>query len=510
MDVSTAALYHLDGDPGVCAPVMPDTSGQVNATSAATATLPAHDPDTPFPARSAPPRRRDHVDPADDHHHDNDHHAAAHHHHHDHDPAANNNNNDDHHDLRHHHDHDDAAAHHHHHDDHDPAAHHHHDDHAATHHHHDDDAPANDNDDVDDHHHDDAPAHHHDDHGPATSGGQGGLQRHDPLAGVRHAARPARGRVANGRVRGRRRERRAPRCAQRHGQPGRERPQRRRLPRRLPVRRREALREQPQLRRRTDHREPGHGRPQPTGRLCIYTSATTPLIVDLLGWGAATGQSYTTTTPERLYDTRPNRLAAGGTGVVQVTGRAGIPAGATAAAVNLTVVAPVTGGFLTAYPCGQARPVASNVNYAAGQTITNLAAVALSGSGSLCVYTSAQAAVIVDVTGWWGSGGSLKFVVGPAASRLVDTRPSALPAGVTVPVLVPAGSVAVINLTAVGAQAAGFFTAWPCGQPRPGTSNLNYEPGKVVAGAALVAQARAGTCACSPRPPSTFSSTSSP
>ena len=52
----------------------------------------------------------------------------------------------------------------------------------------------------------------------------------------------------------------------------------------------------------------------PQGRLCIYTSATTPLIVDLLGWGATTGQSYTTTTPERLYDTRPNRLAAGGTG----------------------------------------------------------------------------------------------------------------------------------------------------------------------------------------------------
>ena len=60
------------------------------------------------------------------------------------------------------------------------------------------------------------------------------------------------------------------------------------------------------------------------------------------------------------------------------------------------------------------------------------------------------------------------------------------------PVLVPAGSVAVINLTAVGAQAAGFFTAWPCGQPRPGTSNLNYEPGMVVAGAALVAPGAGG------------------
>ena len=60
------------------------------------------------------------------------------------------------------------------------------------------------------------------------------------------------------------------------------------------------------------------------GRLCVYTSATTPLIVDLLGWGAATGQSYTAIPPQRLHDTRPNRLAAGGTVAVQVTGRADI------------------------------------------------------------------------------------------------------------------------------------------------------------------------------------------
>jgi VCBS repeat-containing protein len=43
---------------------------------------------------------------------------------------------------------------------------------------------------------------------------------------------------------------------------------------------------------------------------------------------------------------------------------------------------------------------------------------------------------------------------------------------------VPAdASAVVLNVTATEAQAPGFVTVWPCGQPRPNASNLNTTPG---------------------------------
>ena len=69
----------------------------------------------------------------------------------------------------------------------------------------------------------------------------------------------------------------------------------------------------------------------------------------------------------RVLDTRSGggRLAAGEERVVALTGL--VPAGATAAVVNLTVDGPAADGYLTAYPCGTPPPLASNLNYTAGR-----------------------------------------------------------------------------------------------------------------------------------------------
>src|SRR5690606_6618766 len=62
-------------------------------------------------------------------------------------------------------------------------------------------------------------------------------------------------------------------------------------------------------------------------------------------------------------------------------------------------VAPDGAGYLTAYPCDQERPTASNVNYVAGQTVAALAVARPDADGNVCVFTKAAADVVVDLAG---------------------------------------------------------------------------------------------------------------
>ena len=62
-------------------------------------------------------------------------------------------------------------------------------------------------------------------------------------------------------------------------------------------------------------------------------------------------------------------LRLGGTAtILHLAARDGVPAGATAV-LNLTVTEPTAAGYVTVYPCGIDAPLASNLNFSAGQTI---------------------------------------------------------------------------------------------------------------------------------------------
>ena len=52
------------------------------------------------------------------------------------------------------------------------------------------------------------------------------------------------------------------------------------------------------------------------------------------------------------------------------------------------------------FPCGTAVPEASNLNYAAGQTIPNAVFAKLGADGRVCIYTYAATDLIVDVNGY--------------------------------------------------------------------------------------------------------------
>jgi hypothetical protein len=94
------------------------------------------------------------------------------------------------------------------------------------------------------------------------------------------------------------------------------------------------------------------------------------------------------------------RRAAGSVTELLVAGRGGVPADAVAVVLNVTVTGPSGGGFATVFPCGSEPPNASNLNYAAGQTIPNAVTARVGVGGKVCVFTHAETDLIVDVNGY--------------------------------------------------------------------------------------------------------------
>ncbi len=236
---------------------------------------------------------------------------------------------------------------------------------------------------------------------------------------------------------------------------------------------------------------------EPIGWLTASTGFTTygslgayELVVDAPQGAApptAGASSFTPVTPVRLVDTRnrlgaTGRVGAGRQVVLQVADDVTVPADATAAVLNVTAVDPAIAGYVTVYPCSDALPDTSTLNYVAGQTVANTTIAALSGAGQLCVWSYGDTDILVDITGWLGPRGASQLApIGPR--RAVDTRSGIggrrLAAGATMAVdlngLVPPGSSAVaLNVTAVNASTAGFITVFPCSGNVPNTSTVNY------------------------------------
>ena len=112
-------------------------------------------------------------------------------------------------------------------------------------------------------------------------------------------------------------------------------------------------------------------------------------------------------TPCRVVDTRsitPPPIPAGGTRILNVLGGScGIPATAKAIALNVTIVAPATAGFLTLFPGDQAVPESSTINFSAGQVKANNTTMPLGADGTIGVFNSSAgpAQVILDVVGYF-------------------------------------------------------------------------------------------------------------
>ncbi len=205
---------------------------------------------------------------------------------------------------------------------------------------------------------------------------------------------------------------------------------------------------------------------------------------------AGPGAAFQAVAPTRLADTRQSSCGCtqldANTIRVQVLGRPGVPDGTTSAALSVTVSGASGAGYATAWPSGQAMPGTSTINWTTGQTRANGTILALGAGGSVDVFVSSPAAVIVDITG--------VFVTAPGEvsagryssltpSRLLDTRSGArVPSGSEVNVALPAGvppdaTALAVTITVTDSAGWGYVVAYPSGSPRPSSSVVNTDQG---------------------------------
>jgi hypothetical protein len=140
------------------------------------------------------------------------------------------------------------------------------------------------------------------------------------------------------------------------------------------------------------------------------TSNSATATVTVTSPPAPSASSLYLLTPCRIIDTRQATgprggpaLAARQSRVVTVGGVCGIPADAKAISVNVTVLPPMSTGFLTLYPADSALPLASTINFAGGKIRANNAIVRVSSQGTIAVYNggSQETHFIIDVSGFF-------------------------------------------------------------------------------------------------------------
>ncbi|MGW7460424.1 hypothetical protein [Streptomyces sp. NPDC054797] len=252
------------------------------------------------------------------------------------------------------------------------------------------------------------------------------------------------------------------------------------------------------------------------GSVDLYNSSGAPvdLIADITGYFMQSASNgYTPMDPARFVDTReglgtvkgqvPGRTSFG----TQIGGLRGVPQGVKAVALNVTVTGPKEAGHLIVYPSGGRIPLASNVNFSAGQTVANSVIVPVGPDGSINIRNNAWAGadVVVDVVGYYTPDGQGAFMP-LSPMRWLDTRdpegaisqaygPIAGRGYLAVPFFRGDDAVTayVLNATVTNTAGAGFLSVAPdpnSGEQydngtalpptRPSASTLNWTKGKTV------------------------------
>jgi hypothetical protein len=87
-----------------------------------------------------------------------------------------------------------------------------------------------------------------------------------------------------------------------------------------------------------------------------------------------------------------------------VLGRGGVPTtGVSAVVLNVTVTNTDAPGYITVYPDGVSPPLASNLNFVAGQTVPNLVVAPVGADGNVDFYNGSTSTVqlVADVSGYF-------------------------------------------------------------------------------------------------------------
>lgn len=234
------------------------------------------------------------------------------------------------------------------------------------------------------------------------------------------------------------------------------------------------------------------------------------VIVDAVGYYSRNVfQGTIATDPVRLIDTRTAGAAGTDDLIVNV---APMPANTERSGVilQLTATEPAGSGYLTAYQGGQTLPPTSNVNFNAGETISNRVMVPVGTDGRVVIHRGgfSRLHVVVDQVGWVGTAArSVGALHAVAPARLLDSRldGSALGSGsrVSIPVAGRAGvpsmqsaterpQAVLLNLTVTNTSAYSWLVAYSS-RSQPPTSDLNWAGGEDRANLVLAPLAPDGT-----------------
>ena len=244
-----------------------------------------------------------------------------------------------------------------------------------------------------------------------------------------------------------------------------------------------------------------------TAALCATIVTSFAITSGSASAAVAVRGTFTPVDPTRILDTRDGTgvadhhrgpLGAGKVIELDVTGVAGVPdEGVGAVVLNVTVTDAANLGYVTVYPCGDARPVASNLNFIHGVDAANQVTAKVGHEGRVCLFTNVQTQIIADISGWYAND----FAAAPGfwyhpltPARIADTRDGTglgdreiapLAALEVVAVTIPgAGGVpadeavraVTLSVTVANAATSGYITVFPCDLPRPVVSNVNFDP----------------------------------
>jgi hypothetical protein len=237
------------------------------------------------------------------------------------------------------------------------------------------------------------------------------------------------------------------------------------------------------------------------GSINVFSTDLTDLILDINGVfvppGTANAQAFYSVPPCRIADTRiaGGTIAALATRTFAITG-CGIPATATAYALNVTAVPKSVLGYLTLWPNnGSPRPTVSTLNALTGTVTANLAIVPAGNTGAVNAFVTDASETVVDVTGYFappGQPNALAFRT-LAPCRVLDTRSpdnilnaistrdSQVECGVP-----PTAKAYSLNATVLPTSILGYLTLFPAGSARPVVSTLNAVDGSLTSNAAIV------------------------
>lgn len=264
------------------------------------------------------------------------------------------------------------------------------------------------------------------------------------------------------------------------------------------------------------------------GIIQMDTTGETNAILDVHGYFAAdiNLSGFTALSPCRLVDTRgadsyytnaqpslpppingPSIPANGEVSfnLGQVTRCGALPTiaqGLRAYVLNVTLVpktangVPIPVGFITIYPTGETRPVASLLNDLDARILANGGIFKAGSNGAVTVYSTDAADVLIDIHGYFRTIGGANYTTVKPCTSINSFYPSGTMTfrmdqpGCSVPQFANVQAVAA-NFTVtprqpVGAYPFGYLSVWATGDSQPVASLLNALDGKVVGNASVV------------------------